>query len=72
MLFINPALLANSKITSLSANATIYHADKINIQNGAGTGFDLKSNSAGAIPAMVAGNFHLPLKKEYVVIIQLM
>lgn len=68
VLFVNPALLANSKIMALSANATIYHTDKINIQNGAGSGFDLKSNSAGAIPAMVAGNFRLPFKKKHIII----
>ncbi len=68
VLYINPALLVNSKITLLSANATIYHADKIKIKDGAGKGFDLKSSNAGAIPTMVSGNFRLPFKNKNIII----
>lgn len=67
VLYINPALLVNSRIGSLSANATIYHTDNINIINGAGNGFNLKENSSGAIPSMVAGNFRLPLKSKIII-----
>lgn len=66
VLYINPALLANSKVALISANATIYHIDKIKIIDGAGNGFNLNFSNSGANSAFMAGNFRLPLAKKYI------
>lgn len=58
VLFYNPALLVYSDKNKLSVNATAYYHERLNIINGAGNGYDLKSVNSGSNPLLVSGNFH--------------
>lgn len=61
--YYNPALLAGERISSISVNAVLYQSQLINLKDGAGSGYDLKSRSNASVPNMLAGGRYIkPLK----------
>lgn len=68
VLFFNPALLPYSRLTLLSASATVYNFEQFRIMDGAGKGRHLKSSSSGSVPLLAAGNFRLPGRNKKIII----
>lgn len=63
VLFYNPALLVFNKRNAASITGTIYQLGKINIANGAGTGYPLRSSSSDVVPLIAANSITLKRRK---------
>lgn len=62
VLFYNPALLVFNKRNAASITGTIYQLGKINIRDGAGSGYPLKSSSSDVVPLIAANSITLKSK----------
>jgi len=56
-IYYNPGYLALVDTNNISISASIYQYDMLNIKDGAGKGFDLKSNQTQILPSMVSGTY---------------
>ncbi|MFT3681817.1 MAG: hypothetical protein QM791_16210 [Ferruginibacter sp.] len=62
VLFYNPALLGYNTKNAASISGSIYNLQSTKIKNGAGTGLNLHSSSAGVIPVIASNTIYLNLK----------
>jgi hypothetical protein len=63
VLFINPALLARSRMNSIALSTNGYTIETTTLHNGAGDGYNLRNRSLRSIPLLVAGNVKVPIKR---------
>jgi hypothetical protein len=56
-IYYNPGYLALVDTNNISISASIYQYDMLNIKDGAGKGFDLKSNQTQILPSLVSGTY---------------
>jgi hypothetical protein len=56
-IFYNPGYLALVDSNNISISASIYQYDMLKIKDGAGKGFDLKSNQSQILPSLVSGTY---------------
>jgi hypothetical protein len=63
-IYYNPGYLAMVDTNNISISASIYQYDMLNIKDGAGKGFDLKSNQTQILPSLVSGTYQFKNSKK--------
>lgn len=56
-IYYNPGYLALVDTNNISISASVYQYDMLNIKDGAGKGYDLKSNQTQILPSLVSGTY---------------
>lgn len=64
-IFYNPGFLAMVDTNNISISASVYQYDMLNIKDGAGSGYDLKSNQTQVLPSMVSGTYQFKKFKKH-------
>ncbi len=64
-IYYNPGYLAMVDSNNISISASIYQYDMLNIKDGAGKGFDLKSNQTHNIPSLISGTYQFKNSKKH-------
>lgn len=64
-IYYNPGFLALVDTNNISVSASIYQYDMLKIKDGAGIGYDLKSNQTQILPSIVSGTYQFKNNKRH-------